>query len=59
VYWYESPVTLSSLTLQGGGNDIGFDRLKGTTANGGTIVLMASPFSKTISITGTGSIQRN
>lgn len=57
---YESPVVLQSATLTGGGSQISFDRLKGTTAQSGTIVVgIPSEAFKTISVTASGVISRD
>jgi type II secretory pathway pseudopilin PulG len=59
VYVFESPVTLGSVTVNGGGSDIVFDRLKGTTSDHGTIVVTISGVgTRTITITATGSVKR-
>lgn len=54
-----SQVTLSSIEIQGGGNDIVFDRLEGTTVQYGFIILAAiedASDSATICIAESGSI---
>jgi type II secretory pathway pseudopilin PulG len=59
VLTYETPVT-GSATLSGGGSEIYFDRLRGTTDQSGTITLSISGgTSHTITITNVGSIMRN
>lgn len=57
---YESPVVLQSVTLSGGGTKISFDRLKGTTSQGGTIIVgIPGGASKTISVSASGVISRD
>jgi len=57
---FESPVTLSSLSLNGGGSEIIFARLKGTTDQYGTIVLtLPNNQTKTVTVSAAGSVMRN
>jgi type IV fimbrial biogenesis protein FimT len=57
---YESPVTLQSNSLNGGGSQISFDRLKGTTSQYGTIVVgISGGSSKTITVSDSGIVSRN
>lgn len=57
---FESPVVLQSTTLLGGGAQVSFDRLKGTTAQSGTIVVgIPGGASKTISVSASGVISRD
>ena len=57
---FEPQVTLETLSLNGGGAEILFDRLKGTTSQYGTIVIdLPSGQSKTITVQATGSVLRN
>jgi len=57
---FDSPVTATTIALQGGGAQITFDRLKGTTSQHGTITLsIAGGESRTVTITSSGSIARN
>ena len=59
VYTLEFPVT-ASWSLQGAGNSILFDRLKGTTSQYGTITLSISGgATKTVTITALGTVTRN
>jgi Tfp pilus assembly protein FimT len=56
---YETPITLQSLSLQGGGSSIQFDRLKGTTAQHGTLSLgINGGESRTITVSASGLITR-
>ncbi|MCC7436639.1 prepilin-type N-terminal cleavage/methylation domain-containing protein [Candidatus Nomurabacteria bacterium] len=57
---FESPVVLQSISLSGGGSEIKFDRIKGTTSQYGTIVLqIPSGTSRTITINSGGVITRD
>lgn len=57
---YEAPVTLQSVTVAGGGAQISFDRLKGTTSQSGTIVVGTDDGeSKTITVSSSGIVSRN
>ncbi len=57
---YESPVVRQSITLSGGGSTIIFDRLKGTTAQHGTLVVgITGGASKTITLSPSGVITRD
>lgn len=57
---YETDVSLGTLTLSGGGSNVSFDRLKGTTAQYGTIILQSSNGqSRTVTITSAGTVKRN
>lgn len=57
---YETPVTLQSVTVAGGGSKVSFDRLKGTTSQSGTIVVgTADGVSKTITVSSSGVVSRN
>ena len=58
--YYESPVAMTSATLTGGGSDVKFDRLKGTTSQYGTITLaLPDTTSHSVSVSATGTVQRN
>lgn len=60
VYAFESPVTLGTLALSGSGNILTFDRLRGTTAQHGTLQLqLPDGTTRTITITATGTVARN
>lgn len=60
VYTFETPVQLGTVSVNGGGSDVVFDRLKGTTGDYGTIsVQISGGDTRTISVTATGSIKRN
>lgn len=52
--------TISNITLSGGGSDVIFTRLTGGTTQTGTLVVKntASTTSKTITISGTGNVDR-
>ncbi len=57
---YDSPVVLQSTSLSGGGADIKFDRLKGTTSQYGTIMVqIPSGTSRTITVSAGGVITRD
>lgn len=57
---YESPVTLSSISLNGGGSEVKFNRLKGTTSQYGTITLtLPDNQTRIITVSATGSVTRN
>lgn len=57
---YETPVVLKSVTLTGGGSQVSFDRLKGTTSQDGTIVVeIVGGESRTITVSSEGVITRN
>ncbi len=57
---YESPVTLQSTSFNGGGSQVSFDRLKGTTSQHGTIVVgISGGSSKTITVSDAGVVSRN
>lgn len=57
---YETPVARQSITLTGGGSTVTFDRLKGTTAQHGTLVLgITGGASKTITLSPSGVITRD
>ncbi len=59
IIFYESPVVLQSVSL-GGGSQVSFDRLKGTTSQSGTIVVeIAGGDSKTITVSLSGIVSRN
>lgn len=59
-FLYESPITLGTLALQGGGSQITFDRLTGKTSHYGTIELVLSASrSATITVSSTGTVSRN
>lgn len=59
-FYYTSPVTLETLTLQGGGSDISFNKLNGGTDHYGTIQLgITGNGSRTITVSATGAISRN
>lgn len=56
---FDSNVTLSGITLTGGGADVIFDRLVGTTSDYGTLVVSVAgnnSQAKTITITKTGLV---
>lgn len=56
---YETPVTRQALSLQGGGSSIQFDRLKGTTAQHGTLTLgITGGESRTITVSESGLVTR-
>lgn len=60
VFYLSSFVGLSSISLNGGGNDIIFGRLTGTTSNYGTIIYSLSTDStqnKTVTVQPTGIIE--
>ncbi len=60
IFLYESPVVLGTVALSGGGSEITFDRLRGTTAQHGTLQLQLPGFSSTtITVTTTGTVARN
>lgn len=60
VYAFEPPVTLGAVSLAGGGTTITFDRLRGTTAQHGTLQLqLPDGTTRTITITATGTVARN
>ncbi len=60
VYAYESPVTLGTVSLAGGGTTITFDRLRGTTLHHGTLQLqLPDGEARTITVTATGTVARN
>lgn len=60
VVLYDSPVVLQSITVSGGGSNISFDRLKGTTSQSGTIVVgIPGGNTKTISVSSSGIVSRN
>lgn len=60
VVFYESPIILQSISLNGGGSNISFERLKGTTTNYGTIILqIPSGSSKTITVSASGIVTRD
>ncbi len=57
-----SDATLTSITLTGGGSDVLFDRLLGTTSAYGTIVITSTKDStqvKTITVTKSGAVSVN
>lgn len=57
---YETGVSLETLALNGGGSNVSFDRLKGTTSQYGTIIVQSSNGqTRTIIITSTGTVKRN
>jgi Tfp pilus assembly protein FimT len=57
---FETPVTLQSTALTGGGATISFDRLKGTTSNHGTITVgISGGDTRTVSVNASGMITRN
>lgn len=58
---FETPITLGSVTLNGGGSQISFNRLTGTTNQYGTIslVLPSSTRSVVITVASTGTVSRN
>ncbi len=59
-FFYESPVSMTALSLNGGGSDIKFDRLKGSTSQYGTITIaLPGSTSRNITVASTGTIQRN
>lgn len=58
-YTFESPVT-ASWSLQGGGDTISFDRLKGSTSQYGTISLtLLGGATRTVTINALGTVVRN
>ena len=58
-YYYETPAIVS-YSLQGGGSQISFDRLKGTTSQYGTITVSISGIgSYTITVSSVGAIVRS
>lgn len=60
VFSYENPITLGTLSLQGGGSNVTFDRLTGKTSQYGTIQLVLSASrTTTITVSSTGTISRN
>lgn len=57
---YEAPIVRQSITLNGGGSTVTFDRLKGTTAQHGTLVLgITGGASKTVTLSPSGVITRD
>jgi len=57
---FETPVTLGTVSLNGGGVDVKFARLTGATTNHGTIILtLPDGQTRTITVTATGSVTRN
>ncbi len=57
---FESPVSLDDIDLNGGGSQVVFQKLTGTTTNYGTIVVaLPSGITKTITISTTGSVTRD
>lgn len=57
---YDYPITMTALSLAGGGSQVSFNRLKGTTNQYGTItVAIPSGSSHTITISATGTVTRN
>jgi prepilin-type N-terminal cleavage/methylation domain-containing protein len=58
LYYFESPVTLASIALAGGGSTILFDRLTGNTSNYGTITLQMNTTSRTITLLSSGIINQ-
>ncbi len=57
---FEEPVTAQTISLAGGGSEVKFDRLKGTTDQHGTIVIaLPNGQTRTITISATGTITRN
>jgi type II secretory pathway pseudopilin PulG len=57
---FETPVTMTGITLNGGGSNVSFDRLKGTTSQNGTIILsLPNGLTRTILVSATGSVSRN
>jgi len=59
IFSFEYPVT-ATWSIAGGGANISFDRLKGTTSQHGTITLSTSSgVTRTITITSLGTVSRN
>lgn len=54
-----SPATISTITLTGGAVDVYFNRLSGAPSATGSIVVSSPNFSKTITISATGSASVN
>ena len=54
-----SPVSISSISLSGGGSDILFDRLTGGTSQDGTVIFGISGNSKTLTILKSGAFSIN
>lgn len=54
-----SPATISTITLTGGGANIFFNRLSGAPSVTGSIVVSSTNFTKTITISATGSASVN
>ncbi len=60
IIFYESPVVLQSVSLNGSVTQVSFDRLKGTTSQYGTIILqIPSGVSRTITVSAGGIITRD
>ena len=60
IFLYESPVVLGTVALFGGSSEITFDRLRGTTAQHGTLQLqLPSGTTRTITVTANGTVARN
>lgn len=54
-----SPVSISTITLSGGGSDLYFSRIYGAPNKSGSITLSAGNYTKTITINPTGNISVN
>jgi len=54
-----SPATISTITLIGGGAEIYFNRLSGAPSTSGSVVVSSPNFSKTITISPTGTSSVN
>lgn len=60
VLLYEVPVVLQTVSLNGSGSSVSFDRIKGTTSQYGTIILqIPSSSSRTITVSAGGIVSRN
>lgn len=58
LFYYESPVVLGSVSLNGGGSTIVFQKISGITNSYGTIVLQKGSDSYTVSILPSGIINQ-
>ncbi|MFZ2150048.1 MAG: hypothetical protein WAV15_02735 [Minisyncoccia bacterium] len=54
-----SPAAISTIALAGGGSNVFFNRLSGTPSVTGSIVVSSTNFTKTITISATGSASVN